>query len=236
MRCRTRRCCATRCAPTWRPGSRPREALRAAAPALERQLGGSFAHRRPRHLRPAGAPPHLLLRRAPAPDPDGPRSRRGDHRRARLRRSARATRPAPARPSSRSRASTALLLHRRRDRGTRRRRSSTGSGGSRGRWAQLRASTSGERAARRARRSCSNRVAAETDRRPDDMAACLLGARRQARAPADRRARSSMLDAREAAGKRARRFLTAAGVAEARDRCEPRRAPARSPPSTAARC
>jgi hypothetical protein len=58
-----------------------------------------------------------------------------------------------------------------------------------------------------------DRVAGETDRRPDDMAACLLelaGDEEEPRILTE----ELVLDAREASGKRARRFLEAAGVTQ----------------------
>jgi serine phosphatase RsbU (regulator of sigma subunit) len=58
-----------------------------------------------------------------------------------------------------------------------------------------------------------DRVAAETDRRPDDMAACLLELAGEDEAPRILR-EELLLDAREAGGKRAHRFLEAAGVSE----------------------
>jgi hypothetical protein len=58
-----------------------------------------------------------------------------------------------------------------------------------------------------------DRVAAETERRPDDMAACVLELAGDEEEPRILR-EELLLDARDAAGKRARRFLEAAGVAE----------------------
>ncbi len=62
-----------------------------------------------------------------------------------------------------------------------------------------------------------DRVAAETDRRPDDMAACLLElAGEEERGSSEPRIlrEELLLDAHDAGGKRARRFLETAGVTE----------------------
>ena len=61
-------------------GLTPREALRAAAPALERQLGGSFATVVIATYDPRERLADLLLRRPPPSAADRPRPRRGDHR------------------------------------------------------------------------------------------------------------------------------------------------------------
>jgi serine phosphatase RsbU (regulator of sigma subunit) len=194
-------------------GLSPREALRAAAPALERQLGGSFAtvvlasyDPRARRLTYATAGhPHPLVTGL---DPDA----------AIIAGSAPpigAGRPTGSRQTVVSipgegtacfytdgvieaRAEGKLY-------GQRRLAAALGA---------VRARPEGEPEPELSAAELLDRVAAETDKRPDDMAACLLGLAGEHAAPRIL-SEELLIDAREADGKRARRFLAAAGLGEA---------------------
>ncbi len=188
-------------------GLAPREALRAAAPALERQLGGSFAtvvlaswDPRARRLTYScaghphpivtGLDPSASIIAASAP-PIGAGNATGSRQ------------TVMAIPG----ASTACFY----TDGVIEARVSEDLYGS-GRLASALAALRAELGAPAASELL-DRVAAETDRRPDDMAACLLeiaGEEEEPRILSE----ELLLDAREAGGRRARRFLEAAGVRE----------------------
>jgi hypothetical protein len=188
-------------------GLAPREALRAAAPALERQLGGSFAtvvlaswDPRARRLTYAcaghphpivsGLDPFKSIIAASAP-PIGAGNATGSRQ------------TVMAIPG----AGTACFY----TDGVIEARASGELYGP-ARLAAALASVRAEHAGTAAAASeLLDRVAAETDRRPDDMAACLLelaGEEEEPRILSEQ----LVLDAHDAAGKRARRFLEAAGV------------------------
>ncbi len=188
-------------------GLSPREALRAAAPALERQLGGSFAtvvlaswDPRARRLTYAcaghphpivtGLDPSESIIAASAP-PIGAGNATG---------SRQTVMTIPG-------AGTACFY----TDGVIEARADGELYGS-GRLASALASLRAEHApVPTAASELLDRVAAETDRRPDDMAACLLELAGEEDEPRIVR-EELLLDAHDAAGKRARRFLEAAGV------------------------
>jgi hypothetical protein len=197
-------------------GLSPREALRAAAPALERQLGGSFAtvvlatydprarlltYSAAGHPHPilTGLDPDASIIAASAP-PIG------------------AGRPTGTRQTvvSVPGAATALfytdgVIEARTDGelyGQRRLASALGSLG-----ATPAAKADGAVAPTEAE-ALLDRVAEQTDRRPDDMAAVLLDLAGGAEAPRIA-GEELVLDAEAASGKRPRRFLRAAGLGEA---------------------
>ena len=192
-------------------GLSPREALRAAAPALERQLGGSFAtvvlasyDPRARILTYACAGhPHPILTGldpqagivAGSAPPIG------------------AGRPTGSRQTvvSIPGASTACFYT---DGVIEARVGGRlyGQGRLARALAALRGAHAEERSPEPAAEALLDRVAAETDRRPDDMAACLLTVPGDAQRPRVLR-EELVLDAQESNGKRARRFLAAVGLA-----------------------
>jgi serine phosphatase RsbU (regulator of sigma subunit) len=191
-------------------GLSPREALRAAAPSLERQLGGSFAtvvlaswDPRARRLTYACAGhPHPIVTgldqsasiiAASAP-PIGAGRATG---------SRQTVMTIPG-------AGTAAFY----TDGVIEARSAAGELYGSGRLASALQELRAEHAGARLEASeLLDRVADETDRRPDDMAACLLELAGEEDDPRIVR-EELLLDARDAAGRRARRFLEAAGVAE----------------------
>ncbi len=65
-RFRTPRCCASRCGPTSRPGSRRAARLAGGGTRARASAGQLLRHRRARHLSPARAHAHLRVRRASA--------------------------------------------------------------------------------------------------------------------------------------------------------------------------